>query len=94
MLSRSALAKVARNATARRSLSTRASAILSALDIPTNQEVSGVYDGVWGGTGELLESVCPATGEVLARVTSVSILSELHSSLAAASSVVLRSYIL
>lgn len=70
MISRSALAKVSRNASVRM-LSTRASAILSALDIPTTQEVPGVYDGTWGGTGDLLESVCPATGEVLARVQSV-----------------------
>ncbi|THH28979.1 hypothetical protein EUX98_g5205 [Antrodiella citrinella] len=62
MISRRALARVTRNATAR-SLSTRASAILSALDIPTNQEVPGVYDGTWGGSGDLLESVCPTTGE-------------------------------
>ncbi|KAH8097086.1 NAD-aldehyde dehydrogenase [Cristinia sonorae] len=73
MLSRSALARVSRNAALRsRALSSRASAILSALDIPTNQEVPGVYDGTWGGTGDILESVCPTTGEVLARVQSAS----------------------
>lgn len=76
MISRNALAKVARNA-ARRSLSTRASAILSALEIPTNQEVPGVYDGTWGGSGDLLESVCPATGEVLGRVQSVSTITDM-----------------
>ncbi|TCD64889.1 hypothetical protein EIP91_003465 [Steccherinum ochraceum] len=74
MISRSALARVSRNAAARstRSLSTRASTILSAVDIPTNEEVPGVYDGTWGGTGDILESVCPTTGEVLARVQSAS----------------------
>lgn len=56
---------------ARRNLSTRASAILSSLDIPTTGEVSGVYDGAWGGSGEVFESVCPTTGEVVARVKSV-----------------------
>ena len=55
-----------------RTLSSRASAVLSALDIPTNTDLPGVYDGLWGGTGDVLESVCPTTGEVLARVTSVS----------------------
>jgi aldehyde dehydrogenase family 7 member A1 len=56
-----------------RGLSSRASAVLSALDIPTEgtSEIPGVYDGAWGGSGELLESRCPATGEVLARVKSV-----------------------
>lgn len=55
-----------------RGLSTRAANILSALDIPVDKEVPGVYDGVWKGTGDILESVCPTTGEVLARVQSVS----------------------
>jgi len=56
-----------------RSLSTRASSILSALDIPiAAAELPGVYDGQWYGSGEVFESVCPTTGEVLARVRSVS----------------------
>jgi aldehyde dehydrogenase family 7 protein A1 len=56
-----------------RSLSTRASAILSSLDIPVGAaELPGVYDGQWSGSGDVLESVCPTTGEVLARVRSVS----------------------
>lgn len=56
-----------------RFLSSRATSVLSELDIPTSDsvELSGVYDGSWGGTGDLFESVCPATGEVLARVRSV-----------------------
>ncbi|KAA1478507.1 NAD-aldehyde dehydrogenase [Dentipellis sp. KUC8613] len=55
------------------SLSTRASAVLSALDIPTDPiELDGVYDGEWKGSGDILESICPATGEVLARVKSAS----------------------
>lgn len=56
-----------------RNLSSRASSILSALDIPIEKEIPGVYDGVWGGSGDILESVCPTTGEVLARVQSVSL---------------------
>ncbi|KAL5514869.1 hypothetical protein ACEPAG_2185 [Sanghuangporus baumii] len=57
-----------------RCLSSRASGVLGALDIPTSDgvELSGVYDGTWGGSGEVFESVCPATGEVLARVRSAS----------------------
>lgn len=55
-----------------RGISTRAANILSALDIAVDKEVPGVYDGVWKGTGDVLESVCPTTGEVLARVQSVS----------------------
>ncbi|CAE6492884.1 unnamed protein product [Rhizoctonia solani] len=51
-------------------LSTRATKILSALDIATDgKEVHGVYDGKWGGSGEPLVSVCPSTGETLAKVT-------------------------
>lgn len=69
MLSRNAICTL-RGA---RSLSTRASTILSALDIPVAAaELPGVYDGQWSGSGDILESVCPATGEVLARVRSVS----------------------
>ena len=57
-----------------RLLSTRASNVLGALEFPPAQggEVPGVYDGVWGGSGDVFESVCPSTGEVLARVRSVS----------------------
>jgi aldehyde dehydrogenase family 7 protein A1 len=54
-----------------RNLSARASTVLGALDIPITTEVPGVYDGSWGGSGDILESVCPTTGEVLARVHSV-----------------------
>lgn len=73
MLSRNTLLGRRVASLARRNLSSRASTILSSLDISTTDEVSGVYDGTWGGTGEVIESVCPTTGEVLARVTSVSI---------------------
>jgi hypothetical protein len=56
-----------------RRLSSRASAVLSALEIPTTPiELPGVYDGEWKGSGEVFQSVCPATGEVLANVNSVS----------------------
>ncbi|KAI9513438.1 NAD-aldehyde dehydrogenase [Russula earlei] len=64
-----------------RLLSSRASAVLSALDIPTTPtELPGVYDGEWKGSGDLLQSVCPATGEVLADVKSASP-AELHGAL-------------
>lgn len=54
-----------------RHLTTRAAAILNALDLPTNAEIPGVYDGAWGGSGDLLESKCPTTGEVLGQVKTV-----------------------
>ncbi|KAI0269556.1 NAD-aldehyde dehydrogenase [Russula aff. rugulosa BPL654] len=64
-----------------RRLSSRASAVLSALDIPTTpSELPGVYDGEWKGCGEVFQSVCPATGEVLAHVKSASP-AELHGAL-------------
>ncbi|KAH8104450.1 NAD-aldehyde dehydrogenase [Phellopilus nigrolimitatus] len=78
-VSRRALTQNARHTSSRvcaRVLSSRASAVLSALDLPTTgasgAELPGVYDGRWAGSGDLLESVCPATGEVLARVRSAS----------------------
>ncbi|KAF9233895.1 NAD-aldehyde dehydrogenase [Melanogaster broomeanus] len=87
MLSRNAIAFIrhARGAGASvsassRSLSTRASSILNALDIPLTSEIPGVYDGQWGGSGDILESLCPTTGEVLAHVKSASP-RELHEAL-------------
>jgi aldehyde dehydrogenase family 7 member A1 len=68
---RLALRRTVANAQRQRLLSTRASNILSALDIPTGTEVPGVYDGTWGGKGDVIESKCPSTGEVLARVQTV-----------------------
>lgn len=73
MITRRALSSL-RRAPLARGLSSRASAVLSALDIRTETELLGVYDGEWAGSGDLLESVCPTTGEVLARVKSVSVL--------------------
>lgn len=57
----------------KRCLSSRASAILSSLDIPTSgkAELPGVFNGTWGGSGEPLKSVCPSTGETLAYVATV-----------------------
>lgn len=55
-----------------RALSTRASNILSALGINPAGEVHGVYDGQWRGSGEILVSTCPTTGEELARVRTAS----------------------
>ncbi|KAF9045367.1 NAD-aldehyde dehydrogenase [Panaeolus papilionaceus] len=63
-----------------RTLSTRASGILTSLGIPTSGEISGVYDGQWKGSGDLMNSVCPSTGEVLARVKTASPI-ELHEAL-------------
>ncbi|KAF7319415.1 NAD-aldehyde dehydrogenase [Mycena chlorophos] len=67
-----------------RSLSSRAANILSALDIPTTGDVNGVYDGEWKGAGDVVESICPSTGEVLARVKTASP-EELHVALGKAS---------
>ena len=57
-----------------RSLSSRAGSVLGALDLPIRDgaELPGVYDGSWRGKGDVFESVCPSTGEVLARIRSVS----------------------
>ena len=55
-----------------RGLSSRASTILSSLDISTTDEVPGVYDGQWRGSGEVITSTCPTTGEILARVKTAS----------------------
>ncbi|KAH9048861.1 NAD-aldehyde dehydrogenase [Lactarius hengduanensis] len=64
-----------------RRLSSRASSVLGALDIPTTPtELPGVYDGEWKGSGDILQSVCPTTGEVLAHVKSASP-AELHAAL-------------
>ncbi|KIP07388.1 hypothetical protein PHLGIDRAFT_89610 [Phlebiopsis gigantea 11061_1 CR5-6] len=72
MISRSAAAKARNVHVLSRALSSRAASVLNALDIPTAKEVPGVYDGTWTGSGEVLESVCPTTGEVLARVQAAS----------------------
>lgn len=55
-----------------RLLSTRASNVLASLGIPTTGELPGVYDGQWKGSGDIMTSKCPTTGEVLARVLSAS----------------------
>lgn len=55
-----------------RGLSTRASRVLSALNLPIDQVIPGVYDGQWKGSGEVVETKCPATGEVIGRIRSVS----------------------
>ncbi|KAJ7628542.1 NAD-aldehyde dehydrogenase [Roridomyces roridus] len=63
-----------------RNLSTRAANVLSALDISTTSHVQGVYDGEWKGTGDVISSVCPTTGELLATVKTASP-EELHAAL-------------
>lgn len=55
-----------------RSLSSRASGVLSRLSINAGEEIPGVYDGAWRGSGEIMQSVCPTTGEVLANVRTAS----------------------
>ncbi|KIY68485.1 NAD-aldehyde dehydrogenase [Cylindrobasidium torrendii FP15055 ss-10] len=55
-----------------RALSTRAASVLDKLDIDYNGEVAGVYDGQWKGSGDIMTSVCPSTGEVLARIRTAS----------------------
>lgn len=68
-----ASAKAAMGVANGRALSTRATQVLSAIGLPTNDQViPGVFDGTWGGSGEVIETKCPATGEVLARVQTVS----------------------
>ncbi|GAA5975997.1 hypothetical protein JCM10908_005351 [Rhodotorula pacifica] len=66
------LRRVARAHRSARALSTRSSAILSSLGLPTSGEpISGVYhhhSQGWHGSGEVQHSISPATGEVLARV--------------------------
>ena len=55
-----------------RQLSIRAATVLSAVDLPVSgEEIPGLYDGQWRGTGDVVKSVCPTTGEVLASVTTV-----------------------
>lgn len=73
------LSRVSKRSLARL-LSTRASTILSALNIPTTGEISGVYDGEWKGSGDVVKSVCPTTSEVLAHVKTASS-EELHTAL-------------
>jgi aldehyde dehydrogenase family 7 protein A1 len=73
LLARRTLGKFSPPLSRSRYLSSRASAVLGALDIPTTPiELPGVYDGEWKGSGDVFQSVCPATGEVLAHVKSVS----------------------
>jgi len=55
-----------------RTLSSRASNILHALGLPTSGELKGVYDGQWKGSGEITQSICPTTGELLATVRTAS----------------------
>lgn len=55
-----------------RKLSSRANNVLSSLNLSeSHSEIPGVYDGEWGGSGEVFESICPSTREVIGRVRSV-----------------------
>lgn len=57
-----------------RALSSRATQVLQAVGLPTDgSSIPGVYDGSWGGSGEIIETLCPATGEVIGRVQTVSL---------------------
>ena len=55
-----------------RAISTRASNILSRLGLSSDGEIHGVYDGQWHGSGEVVASTCPTTGEELARIRTAS----------------------
>lgn len=71
-----------------RLISTRASPILSALQLPIHREViPGVFSGgQWrksqdsNDSEEIIESICPTTGEVLANIRSVEPV-ELHAAI-------------
>ncbi|KAF8892942.1 NAD-aldehyde dehydrogenase [Infundibulicybe gibba] len=63
-----------------RGLSSRASPILSSLGISTTEEIPGLYDGEWRGSGDIITSICPTTGEILARVKTATP-QELHEAL-------------
>jgi len=71
-------AHLPRSAFIYRGLSTRASRVLSALDLPVDSVIPGVYDGQWKGSGEVVESKCPATGEVIGKIRTVSLPSRLY----------------
>ncbi|KAJ2914971.1 hypothetical protein MD484_g5446, partial [Candolleomyces efflorescens] len=68
MLSRRLVAHSLARGRSVRPLSTRASEILSKFGINGRDELQGVYDGTWRGSGEVVTSVCPTTGEALAKV--------------------------
>jgi len=55
-----------------RALSIRASDVLQSLGLSTSGELNGVYDGQWKGSGEIIHSICPTTGEILAHVRTAS----------------------
>lgn len=55
-----------------RALSTRASHVLQSLGLPTSGELYGVYDGQWKGSGDITQTICPTTGELLASVRTAS----------------------
>ena len=65
----------------RRGLSNRVAGILSSLNIPDPTQIPGVYDGEWKGSGEILNSVCPTTGELIGSVCSVGFFSYLKKEL-------------
>jgi aldehyde dehydrogenase family 7 protein A1 len=64
--------KIQGRASVTRAVSTRASKILSSLGISSEGEVHGVYDGQWRGSGEIMVSTCPTTGEELAHIRTAS----------------------
>ena len=55
------------------STTTAVKEIFSGLGLPTASEViiPGVFNGKWGGSGPVIESVDPATNKIILRVQSV-----------------------
>lgn len=37
-------------------------------ELGLTEESCGVFDGSWKGSGPLLESICPANGQIIAKV--------------------------
>lgn len=45
--------------------------ILTKLDLASSATIPGVFNGKWGGSGPVIESVDPATNKVISRIQSV-----------------------
>jgi aldehyde dehydrogenase family 7 member A1 len=56
----------------KRAISTQARGILDALDLSTTELNQGVFDGEFKGSGDIIDSINPSTGEILGRVIGAS----------------------